>query len=64
MSRVKTVPLSNHIKSQIESICDAFGKGFDQAEGDLINPYAKDSTLHYAYEYGKQVAQSQPQNDT
>lgn len=55
MEKLRTVPVSDHIKNQIETICDAFGKGFDQAKRDLANPYAKDSALHYAYEYGKEA---------
>lgn len=57
--RVKTIPLSEHVKGQIEEICDAFGKGFDQADRNEANPYNKDCALHYAYEYGKEVANGQ-----
>lgn len=55
MGQPRTVPLDGHIKNQIETICDAFGKGFDQSGRDLPNPYAEDSALHYAYEYGKET---------
>lgn len=57
--KIKTVTLSDHIKNQIEEICDAFRKGFDQANRNEVNPYAKDCAIHYAYEYGKETANGQ-----
>jgi hypothetical protein len=44
-----------HSTHMIECICDAFGKGFDQANRRLVNPYKEGSDLHYAYQNGKEV---------
>lgn len=38
--------------SSIADICDAYGKGFDQAGRNLRNPYAPESAEHTAYQYG------------
>lgn len=38
----------------VEDICDAFGKGFDQCNRDLNNPYVAESDQHHAYRYGRQ----------
>ena len=43
----------------IEAICDAYGKGFDQHDRNLKNPYQERSSFFTAYEYGKQVANEQ-----
>lgn len=43
----------------VGQICDAFGKGFDQFNRNLNNPYVGLSVLWSAYEYGKEVAHEQ-----
>ena len=51
-----TITIEGHSLEMIEGICDAFGKGFDQAERDLLNPYKIKSDLWFAYEYGRAAA--------
>lgn len=58
-TRIKIVPLSDHIKEQIEDICDAFEKGFEEMGCSMDNPYNTGSALHYAYAYGDAVAAKQ-----
>lgn len=43
-----------HPISMIEDICDAFGKGVDQWDCDLPNPYRANGDLWAAYRYGKE----------
>lgn len=52
----KTITTSEgHSVHMIEGICDAFGKGFDQAIRKLSNPYKENSDWWHAYRYGKSV---------
>ena len=45
---------NTYANQSIEDICDAFGKGFDQFNRDLKNPYPENSDQWHAYKYGRE----------